>query len=867
MTTEKTKVYLVNHTHWDREWYFSSQDSVVLSDLLFTNAIKELEQHPEASFTLDGQLSILDDYLDIHPEMLTTVQKLVSSQQLQIGPWYTQPDALHLQGESLLRNGMLGKLSAAKYGQILQVGYLPDTFGFNSQLPVILNELGLHSFVFWRGIDPDKTKGFYFKWHGLGGKRIVTAVNMPQGYGTGMLLAPNHEYVDQRLDPAVDFITEHSFQTVKNVLIPTGNDQMEIIHDFTKKVAAINHIGKYEYQVSDYPKFIAKLDMANLTDFTGEFIEPLYARVHRTCGSSRMDIKLAATQLENKLIYQVEPLMVIGQHCGINLSSGVLVLAWRKLLESQAHDSMAGSVVDSVASDILQRLKSGNELADSLINTIERLITLNLGLTDQQVLLINPALSIIDEYQQVNITTANQDVTFKNVERAVLQQQTKIASRENILEQTAGGDRYITEPAYYLNTYQLKVSLPPLGYRVINFETTTKKDNRLQLVETSEISNKQLKITFSKGVVTAELFDGTVLNDFLMLQDQGNAGDTYDFSPLANDNLLSLHFQKAKVKTNHDWQMMQLQGSVRLPRNIKERQVQKNTIDINYRVDLILTDSSMLKVKIHFGNTIADHKMCLVINTGSSIPAIASVPFGFITRSNHEPDNWQNRCAERPVAIWPLDNNVTVINETYALSVFTTDIKEYEQKDNQLLLTLLATTNQLGKSDLLNRPGRASGDTTKIGHPFLPTPKAELYQDFDYQIIINIDKKFEELKVARKATQIRQAALAYQHQQLNLFINRLDNKLQNELAPSQLLPQCLSLYSLPESVDVSACYPDYFDDDAVLIRLVNPTKSPINFKLPTGATVVNAIDELQEFKDVINSYDIVTLKFNKIMFN
>lgn len=866
MTTEKTKVYLVNHTHWDREWYFSSQDSVILSDLLFTNAIKELQQHPEASFTLDGQLSILDDYVTIHPEMRMTIQQLVANKQLQIGPWYTQPDALHLQGESLLRNGMLGQLSAMKYGQRLPVGYLPDTFGFNSQLPVVLNELGLHSFVFWRGIDPKKTHGFYFKWHSLGGQRTVTAVNMPQGYGTGMLLTPSHDYVDQRLDPAVDLITQISPQSAKVVLIPTGNDQMEIIHDFTDKVAKINQMGKYEYEVSDYPGFIAKLNPTDLADYTGEFLDPIYARVHRTCGSSRMDIKLAATKLEDKLIYQVEPLMVIGQRCGIDLSSGDLVLAWQKLLESQAHDSMAGSIVDSVAADILQRLKSGHELADSLINTIERLIALNLGLTDQQVLLLNPALTTTDAYQTVKVTTASPDVYFKDVEHAVLQDQTKVASRENVLSQTASGDHYITEPAYYLSTYQLKTTLPPLGYRVIDFEATVATTNRLQLIATQTISNDQLEIAFNDGSLTATLFDGTVLSDFLTLQDQGNAGDTYDFSPLAGDQPQALRFQTATVKANQDWQLMQLTGQLKLPKNLTERKNTQATVMFKYHVDLILTANHNLTAKLHVDNNIADHKLSLVVNTGSSVPAVASVPFGFLTRDRQEPEQWQDRYAERPVAIWPLDHSVSVNGATHTITAMTSDVKEYEQQGDQLWLTLLATTDQLGKPDLINRPGRASGDTTKLGHPFFPTPQAELQQAFDYQVTIRIDDRFDELVIAQQALQVSQTALAYQSQQLNLFINRLDNKLQDELAPKAPLPATMSLFELPEHVVAGACYPDFFDHDAVIVRVVNPTKHAVEFALPTGAQVVNAIDEAQDYQGTIASYDVLTLKFNKAVF-
>ena len=41
-----TKSYLVNHTHWDREWYFTDIDAQVLADYLFTEALDELKKQP-----------------------------------------------------------------------------------------------------------------------------------------------------------------------------------------------------------------------------------------------------------------------------------------------------------------------------------------------------------------------------------------------------------------------------------------------------------------------------------------------------------------------------------------------------------------------------------------------------------------------------------------------------------------------------------------------------------------------------------------------------------------------------------------------------------------------------------------------------
>lgn len=36
-------VYIVQHTHWDREWYFTAADAKVLSEQVFTEVLDELE--------------------------------------------------------------------------------------------------------------------------------------------------------------------------------------------------------------------------------------------------------------------------------------------------------------------------------------------------------------------------------------------------------------------------------------------------------------------------------------------------------------------------------------------------------------------------------------------------------------------------------------------------------------------------------------------------------------------------------------------------------------------------------------------------------------------------------------------------------
>ena len=158
--------YLVNHTHWDREWYFTTMDALVLSEQLFTEVLDELDRNPEANFTLDGQISVVDEYVEIHPEAQARIRKFVGEGRLFLGPWYTQTDALIPDAESIIRNLVIGmRDTQIKYGTPMKVGYLPDTFGFNAQMPTLLHQVGIDNMVFWRGTNFNRqVPSVYFRW-------------------------------------------------------------------------------------------------------------------------------------------------------------------------------------------------------------------------------------------------------------------------------------------------------------------------------------------------------------------------------------------------------------------------------------------------------------------------------------------------------------------------------------------------------------------------------------------------------------------------------------------------------------------------------------------------------------------------------
>src|SRR5919107_3202539 len=106
-------VWLVAHTHWDREWYEPFQRFRLRLVDLMDDVIARAEADPGFHFTLDGQLAVVDDYLEVRPEARERLAALVATGQFAIGPWAILLDEFLCSGENIVRNLEWGLCRAA----------------------------------------------------------------------------------------------------------------------------------------------------------------------------------------------------------------------------------------------------------------------------------------------------------------------------------------------------------------------------------------------------------------------------------------------------------------------------------------------------------------------------------------------------------------------------------------------------------------------------------------------------------------------------------------------------------------------------------------------------------------------------------
>ena len=229
---QQFKVLVFSHTHWDREWYRTFQQFRFGLVEVIDQILNLLQANEYDYFILDGQTVVLEDYLEIRPELKSRLAKWISSGHLVIGPWYILPDEFLVSGEALVRNLLLGKSISKSFGKFQTIGYLPDMFGHIAQIPQILKGFNIHNAVVWRGVNP---KNSLFIWEGLDESKVLTT-HLSEGYYNTFLI--NYENQKKDLENHLEKLKTHAFGDL--ILFPNGGDHLAAPQNIRETIEDVN---------------------------------------------------------------------------------------------------------------------------------------------------------------------------------------------------------------------------------------------------------------------------------------------------------------------------------------------------------------------------------------------------------------------------------------------------------------------------------------------------------------------------------------------------------------------------------------------------------------------------------------------------
>lgn len=713
------QVHIVPHMHWDREWYFSADESKYLllnnMDEIF-EMLETREDYP--CYILDGQTAVLEDYFAYKPENRERLKKLVQQGKLRIGPWYTQTDAMVVGAESITRNLLYGHKDCKSLGPVMKIGYLPDSFGQSAQMPMILNGFNITRSIFWRGtserMGTDQTE-FYHK--SDNGSRVLCQL-LPLGYAIGKYLPVEVEALKERMSKYMPVLDKGA--TGDHILVPNGHDQMPIQKNIFEVMDSLKKIyPEKNFFLSDYESVFKELETKDdYATLTGEFLDGKYMRVHRSIYSSRADIKSYNTRLEYKLTNILEPLAVIAHRLGFDYFSGAIEYIWKEMMKNHAHDSIGCCCSDKVHREIYHRFVLAEEKIDRMIDFYKRKIV---DAMSKEIALDKLTAFNLLPYARNGIIKGEIITRMKGFQ---LGDENKNPIAFSVLSKEIVDAGLIDRQIVHYGNYdpfvryeiELEDQLPAMGFKtyfVIENDTAQEIDSQ----ETNMMENEyyQIRINDNGTLQIKDLETQRVYDQVLLMEDGSDDGDGYDYSPIENDWIITSRDAKAKKKIIHypysDHATVSFQ--LKVPYDLEERRSRKMNghIDITLDIDL-RKKSKVIQIKATVDNQAKDHRVRVYIpQTIASKTTLADHQFGSIERGISDPaiEVWQKEhWSERPDAIYPMLSYVKMKNDR--LSFITDSVREYEAIDEKTLaITLYRCTGYLGKEELLRRPGRPSG--------------------------------------------------------------------------------------------------------------------------------------------------------------
>ena len=852
MTT--SRVHITPHMHWDREWYFTTEESRILLVNNMEEIMGRLETDPDYKYyVLDGQTALLEDYFAVIPGGKERVKALVQAGKLIVGPWYSQTDTMQVSGESIVRNMLYGMRDCLALGEPMKIGYLPDSFSMSSQLPMIYNGFGIDRTMFWRGCsERHGTNKTEFLWQSNDGSE-VTAQVLPLGYAIGKYLPEDKDALTTRLDTYLKVLENAS--VTKDILLPNGHDQMPIQKNIFEVMDILREAyPDREFLMSRFEDVFEKIEAKRdqLDTIKGEFNDGKYMRVHRTISSTRMDIKLIHAEVENKIVNILEPLASIAFKLGFDYHHGLIEKMWKESMKNHAHDSIGCCCSDKVHAEILNRYILADDMATNLINFYKRKIVDHMPEKEgcDKLALFNLSPYAREEVVNTMITIRAQE--FKIFDDAGNDVEYFIEDQQEI--DPGKIDRQIVhygnyDPFMEFNI-QLKVNVPAMGFTTLHVQANEK--GAVQVAPKNEqnvLENSFYKITVNNDGTLA-VFDKETEQTFeqvLRLEDGSDDGDEYDYSPSRQEWLL--YSNDFDVETNVEHQALQSVAHIKfrmnVPTNLESREQRSNQdgyLDVVCQV-VLKQDTRRIEVRMELDNQADDHRVRVLIPTPFvTETVVADNQFGLITRTTDDPamQVWEaEKWKEAPVPVYQLMNFAALENGQAGMAVMTNGLREFEiianetEQRDTFALTLFRGIGVLGKENLLLRPGRPSG--IKI-----PAP--------DSQVRGKIVCEFTLFGFAGDHITANVMAEARDNVTPIQCYNKIPFNAMKLNIGEQNIPLTYSLCSADKNGLVLSVLKKAEDEDALIIRVYNPSetetvKGDIEFTTPVTEWLETLMDE------------------------
>lgn len=755
-------LYIFPHTHWDREWYQPFETFRVQLVQVTRKVIADLEAGKLSCFYLDGQSVVLEDVLELAPELAERISTLMKDGRLAAGPWYVLPDQMLVCGESLVRNLRLGLKIAGKFGPPSMTGYSPDTFGHSQDLPRVLVGFGIDSAFVWRGV-PQLAFGPAFWWRSPDGSQVL-AYHFAQGYYQTLF----HEVAACETDDAARKVHERVLamledqdglppplydKLIDGALLPAGADHIGPPANLAAVAEKLNSSNNGLKVKLVQPVQFAEMLAAKLKEHKGNLVGLLkkelrdngaaktYANAFLLPGvlSARLYLKRENMRTEYRLARFGEPLfLMLAVQGKMVYPTAELNHAWRMLLRNHPHDSICGTSVDAVHEEMMVRYARVHHVLDALTAQAEQALNPAGDLAPHDPERKPAALAVINPCGR----TFTGPVRFRWYEmpgqKRISKNLAQVSSRKASEELFAGFGRI----PYYKNVdvcdgWLWVDAVPPFGEVRIPADGSAELPPAACKAHGHMLENGLLHLTVNdRGDLTVtELLSSGALRSFDLkhrLRDTGDGGDTYNYDPLENDKpiIAKLISTKAKEKGPMVASLV-LTWEMKIPEGLSESaqtgRVEKfkrtiKTISHKFETEITLKrGSKVVWFETRWQNQSVGHRLEVVFETGNPVQTTFSENhFSLAQRLHHANALPKSRSKvtlpvaageEAPPDRFPCQRFFLANGQLF----LNCGLPEYGVEGSTVSLTILRSVDILSRGPLRTRGGGAGPHITTRG--------------------------------------------------------------------------------------------------------------------------------------------------------
>jgi alpha-mannosidase len=397
-TLHEATFHLTGNSHIDAAWLWPWTETVDVVKRTFGSAAQLMDEYPTYTYTQSAaQYNVW--MADKYPALNEKIKQRIKEGRWEVvGGMWVEPDLNMPDGESLTRQLLIGKRAFKQlYGVDVRIGWNPDSFGYNWQLPQIYKKSGIDYFVTqkmsWNETNQLPLKLFW--WESPDGSKVLTY--FPDGYGNSNF-SPTRLSNDllhaRKLNPGLDDMMD-----LYGVGDHGGGPTRSLLDEGLQWMAPDRTVPKMKFGVaqtyfndvqdrltSDSPVWnygtAASGETHLPTPPEGKISIPtwkdeLYLEFHRGVFTTQSNHKRNMRESE-EWVLDAEKYASLAWLDGQPYPATELTDAWKKVTFNQFHDLAAGSGIGVIYKDAQddydQVRRATNEVSTKSLHTVQALI-------------------------------------------------------------------------------------------------------------------------------------------------------------------------------------------------------------------------------------------------------------------------------------------------------------------------------------------------------------------------------------------------------------------------------------------------------------------------------------------------------------